>query len=67
MNYAETQHWDKKGTFSGSGAVIGPGGLGIGFGGGTYSERGTQKTKRADVFQEPAQYVKPVLGIIVSG
>ena len=67
MNYAETQRWDKRGTFSGSGVGIGTGGIGIGFGGGTYSEHGEQQTKRADVFEEPARFAKPVLGVVVFG
>lgn len=67
MNYAETQRWDKRGTFSGSGVGIGTGGIGVGFGGGTYSEHGEQQTKRADVFEEPAQFVKPVFGVVVFG
>lgn len=67
MNYAETQRWDKRGTFSGSGVGIGAGGISVGFGGGNYSEHGEQQTKRADVFEEPAQFAKPVLGVAVFG
>lgn len=67
MNYAETQRWDKRGTFSGSGVGIGAGGIGVGFGGGTYSEHGEQQTKRADVFEEPARFAKPVLGVVFFG
>lgn len=67
MNYAETLRGDKRGTFSGSGMGIGTGGIGVGFGGGTYFEQGEQQTKRADVFEEPAKFAKPVLGIVVFG
>ncbi len=67
MNYAETQRWEKRGAFSGAGVGIGTGGIGIGFGGGTYSERGEQKTKRADVFDEPSRFSNPFFSVVLFG
>ena len=47
MNYAETQRWDKRGTFGGSGVGIGTGGIGVGFGGGNYLN--TENSKRNEL------------------
>lgn len=67
MNYAETQVWDKTGTFSGSGVGIGSGGIGIGMGGGTFTEHGEEKSKRAAVFREPERYALPFVGVLFAG
>lgn len=67
INYAETQRWVKHGSFSGAGVGIGTGGLGVGVGGGTYAEQGELQTKRADIFEEPAQFTKPVFGLVLFG
>ncbi len=64
MNLAETKHWSKRGTFSGSGVGIGTGGLGVGVGGGSYSETGVEQTKRADVFDEPEKASLPFGAVI---
>ncbi len=57
MNYKETERWDKQGRFRGVGGGVGIGtggvGLGVGLMGGSYSESGERRTKRADVYQEP--------------
>lgn len=67
MNYAETQLWNKSGSFSGGGVGIGTGGIGAGMGGGSYSENGAQQSKRASVFDEPEVALKPVMGVVIVG
>lgn len=68
MEYAETKRWQRSGHFSGTGIGVGIGlGAGLAIGGGTYSERGESRSKRADMFSEPARYALPATAILVVG
>lgn len=67
MNYAETQMWNRSGTFSGSGVGFGAGGASLVAGGGRYQERGRSATKRAATFDEPERADTPILPFVVIG
>lgn len=66
MEYAETHCWRRSGHFSEAGIGVGIGlGAGLAIGSGTYSKHGESRSKRADVFSEPARYALPATVILV--
>lgn len=67
MNYAETQVWNKSGTFSGAGVGFGAGGPSLVVGGGRYQERGRSATRRAATFDEPERANTPIIRMLALG